>query len=229
MNKVISTLVAGVMATLMVATSAMPTFAATNSVGSASTDIGIVSDSGYTVTGKDEAQNKASEYQTVSDFVEATEGKTYQTNVYATIAEGEDVYDPTNPEADPETGMVDGSVLVSVPKTLILGQTSKGVWSGSYTIKVKGNIAGSTVISVIPDATFKMSQAGKDDITVTTNQPKTKFVVEESTLSGNDVVKGVTASFNDKAVTTGTMSTTEASAGSWEGICNFTISMYTAN
>lgn len=230
MNKFISTLVAGVMATLMVTASAMPTFAATvNSVGSVATDIGIVADSNYTVTGKDETQNKASEYQTVSDFVEATDGKTYQTNVYATIAEGEDVYDPTNPDADPETGMVDGTVLVSVPKTLVLGQTSKGVWSGAYTIKVKGNIAGSTVISVVPDASFKMSQIGKSDITVTTNQPKTKFVVEDSTLTGNDVVKGVTASFNDNAVTTGTMSTTEASAGSWEGVCNFTISMYTAN
>lgn len=227
MKKIFKTLVAGVIATLMVTTTAMPTFAATNSIGSASTDIGIVTDSDYVVAGNDSAQNKSSEYQTVSDFVEATDGKTYQTNVYSTIAEGQDIYDPTDPNADPETGMVDGSILVSVPKALILGQTAEGVWSGAYTIKVKGNISGSTVISVVPDATFTMAQVGKPNITVTTNQPKTKFVVADSTISGDDVVKGVTASFNDNAVTTGTMSTTEASAGSWQGICNFTISMYT--
>lgn len=228
MNKFIKTLVVGVMTAIMTVTTAVPAFAATtNSVASQATDIGIVADSSYTVAGVDSTQNKKSQYQVVSDFIEATDGKTYQTNVYATIAEGEDIYDPTDPNADPSTGMVDGSILVSVPKTLILGQTGTGVWSGEYTIKVKGNITGKTVISVVPDATFKMSQEGKADITVTTNQPKTKFVVATSTVSGADVVKGVTASFNDNATTTGTMSTTEASAGSWAGICNFAINMTT--
>lgn len=229
MKKFVKTLVVGVMATLIVSASALPTFAATNSIGSVATDIGIVDDSNYTVTGNDSTQNKSSEYETVSDFVEATDGKTYQTNVYSTIAEGQDIYDPSDPNADEETGMVDGSILVSVPKTLVLGQTAEGVWSGSYTIKVKGNISGSTVISVVPDENFKMSQVGKPDITVTTSQPKTKFVVADSTVTGDDVVKGVTASFNDDAVTTGTMSTTEASAGSWSGICNFNISMYSVD
>lgn len=228
MNKFMKTLTACAMAVVMTATTAIPAFAATNSIASESSDIAIVADSGYTVKGKDIDQNKKSEYQTVSDFVEATDGKTYSTDVYATIAEGEDVYDPTNPEADPSTGMVDGTILVSVPKTLVLGQTSKGVWSGAYTVKVKGNITGKTIINVVPDASFKMSQEGKNDITVSTNQPKTKFVVATSTVSGADVVKGVTPTFNDNAVTTGTMSTTEASAGSWHGVCNFAISMTTA-
>lgn len=226
MKRFIKTLVVGAMATIIVSASALPTFASTNSTGSVATDIGIVEDSSYIVTGNDPVQNKKSEYDTVSDFVEATDGKTYQTDVYSTVAEGEDIYDPNNPNADEETGMVDGSILVSVPKTLILGQTAEGVWSGSYEIKVKGNISGSTVISVVPDASFKMSQVGKPDITVTTSQPKTKFVVADSTITGDDVIKGVTAVFNDEAVTTGTMSTTEASAGSWSGICNFNITMY---
>lgn len=88
MKKFVKTLVVGVMATLIVSASALPTFAATNSIGSVATDIGIVDDSNYTVTGNDSTQNKSSEYETVSDFVEATDGKTYQTNVYSTIAEG---------------------------------------------------------------------------------------------------------------------------------------------
>lgn len=218
-KKFIKKFAVGTMAFVMMISSAMPVFAATkyqNSVGSVAEDI----TNGVKV-GQDKTQIKQSEYQDVSDFVAAPGAKTYACEVYGTIAEGEDVI---GPDGQP----IDGSILVSVPKKVILGKNSQGnAYEGSYKIKVKGNIAGNTIISIIPEATFKMSQVNKKDITVNVNQPKQRFVCADSTLVGDDVVKGVEPQFNELAVTTGTMSTTEATAGSWNGICNFTIQMST--
>ena len=64
------------------------------------------------------------------------------------------------------------SFNVTIPKTLILDGTNG---SGAYTVSVKGNIAGSDVIKVVPDSTFKMSQSGKRDIDTAITQSKTEF------------------------------------------------------
>lgn len=217
MNKTIKKVFSVGCALVMACSSAMPVYAATNyqnSVGSVAEDI-----TNDVMVGQDATQGKQSEYQQVSDFVTAEGAKTYACEVYGTIAEGEDVI---GPDGQP----IDGSILVSVPKKVILGKNTQGdAYEGSYTVKVKGNIAGSTVISVIPDATFTMKQVNKKDITVNVSQPKQRFVCADSTLVGEDVVKGVEAQFNEVAVATGTMSTTQATAGSWNGICNFTIQM----
>lgn len=197
-------------------------FAATSSVGSSASDIAILSDNSYSVTGKDVAQGKESAYTKVA--FSGTDA-TSDCNVYATIDEGGKVYDPTNPNAD-NNGFVDGSILVGVPTVLVMSGTpdNNGYYVAEGSYKVKGNIAGTTVINVVADDSFSMSSNGKEDITATVTQTFKRFVVATANLSGADVNKNVTPDFNDNAVGKVTVKTNEATAGSWQGEFSFTIS-----
>lgn len=228
MKKKISKILAILMATL-IAFSGFTAFAASgyvNSVGSKSTDIAVLNDSTYTVVGKDTTQNKQSEY---TEKTYADETITSRCDVYATIAEGEKVYDPTNSAAD-DNGFVDGSILVGVPTTLIMSGTpdADGYYIAEGQGRVKGNIAGTTIINVVPEDSFTMSQKYKADITATVTQDYTKFVVPTSEIIGTDVNKNVTPSFNDDAVFNVTVKTNQATAGSWKGAFSYTISTSTA-
>ena len=173
---------------------------ATNSEGSKAEDIAVLDESTYTVAGKDTTQNKQSEYTQIPYTDETV---TSTCDVYATVAEGEKVYDPENPGAD-ENGFVDGSILIGVPTVLIMNGTpdSNGYYIAEGQGRVKGNIAGTTVISVVPE--------------------------ETSNVNGADVNKNVTPSFNDNAVFHITAKTNQATAGSWHGSFTYTISTFTA-
>lgn len=154
---------------------------------SATEDIKIVDNSGYTVTGKDETQNKKSTY---TNITLADETVTSPCEVYATIAEGSKVYDPENPKAD-DKGFVDGAVVVSLPTTLIVSGTpnASGDYIGTGLVKAKGNIAGTTVINVVPDATVTLSTVGKADITADVTTEYTKFALPTSTATGDKLNK----------------------------------------
>ena len=227
MKKIVKSIVAvGMCAmTLLASTTA---FAATytNSIGSKAEDISVIDDSGYTVAGQDITQRKKSEYTTVS--VDDTKIES-PVNVYATVAEGSDVYDPENPDAN-DDGWVDGDILVGVPTTLIMSGTpdEDGYYIAEGKGKVKGNIAGTTIINVVPDNTVTLSSEGKDDITADITQNYTKFTVPTSTVSGSDVNKNVTASFNADATFIVDVKTNQATAGSWNGSFNYEISLSTA-
>ena len=226
---------AGALAAVVTASACVPAFAAAtdykDSIASVTDDIKILTEENYTVVGNDETQNKKSSYVSIgkedtdadsNNFVEST--YSHPCEVYATMSEGTDIYDP-------ETGeKIDGSVLISVPTKVILSGTlnEAGFNVGEYMVKVKGNIAGTTVISVIPDKTFAMTQAGKPDITATVTQEKTKFVDTGCTKDDTTLSKTVKAASNFDTVdgVKGTIST-QASAGSWQGAFNFAISMDT--
>ena len=117
-----------------------------NSVGSATGDIAILDNNQYAVAGQDTTQEKSSKYTTHDVTTNPT--VTSNCDVYATIEEGSKVYDPENPTAD-ESGFVDGRIIVGVPVELILEGTAdeQGYYKGSGLVKVKGNIAGTTVIN----------------------------------------------------------------------------------
>lgn len=228
-------IIKSVMAVAVVAAMLVPTtaFAAStnpdtskayvNSVGSATGDIAILDNEQYVVTGQDTTQNKSSKYKTVEVGDDTI---TSACDVYATVEEGSKVYDPDNPNAD-ENGFVDGKIIVGVPVELILDGTpdAQGFYKGSGLVKVKGNLAGTTVINVVPEDTVTMSQTGKADITATIDQTYTKFVVPTSSLTGTDVNKQVTPDFNDSATSTIEIKTDKATAGSWAGTFNFNISI----
>lgn len=227
MNKIIKSIMAVGMCTMTIFSSTT-VFAATytNSVGSQAEDISVIDDSGYTVAGQDTTQGKKSEYTTVSIEDATIESPV---NVYATVAEGSDVYDPDNPNAN-DDGWVDGDILVGVPTTLIMSGTpdENGYYVAEGKGKVKGNIAGTTIINVVPDDTVTLSSVGKDNITADITQDYTKFAVPTSTVSGSDVNKNVTASFNTDATFIVNVKTNQATAGSWNGSFNYEISLSTA-
>lgn len=229
MNKLVQKIIAGVITVAAVASmSSMTALASTsyiNSVGSNTDDIKIVDDSGYSVTGNDQTQSKKSTY---SNITLADESVTSPCEVYATVAEGSKVYDPSNPKAD-DSGFVDGSVVVSLPTTLILSGTpdSNGYYVGSGVIKAKGNIAGTSVINVVPDATVTLSSTGKDNITANIETEYTRFVVSTSTVTGDKLNKNLDYVFNDNCQSIITVKTNQASAGSWSGSYNNTVSLTT--
>lgn len=231
MNKIIKKVVAGVLTALTVASITSTTaFASTsyvNSVGSAKEDIGILSDSSYTVIGKDTTQDKKSTY---SNITLADESITSPCEVYATVEEGAKVYDPDNPNAD-DDGFVDGSVITSLPTTIIVSGTpnAEGYYEGSGIVKVKGNVAGTTIVNVVPDSTVTLSSQGKADITANIVQEYTKFVIPTSTVTGDDVNKNLDYVFNDECSTIITIKTNQATSGSWSGSYNNTISLSTAS
>lgn len=227
MNKKIKQTIVGALTVATIASmSSVTAFAApayTNSTGSAVEDIKIIEDEGYTVAGQDTTQNKKSTY---TQITLADDTKTSPCEVYATIAEGSKVYDPDNPKAG-EDGFVDGSVVVSLPTTLILSgsPTDDGYYVGTGVIQAKGNIAGTSVINVVPDAEVTLSQTGKNDITASVSSEYTKFVLPTSTVTGSDVNKHLDYVFNDECKSTVTVKTNQATAGSWSGSYNNTISL----
>lgn len=228
MKKKISKITAVLLAVLTLF-STFSAFAATNyanSVGSVTEDIAVLNDTNYTAVGQDTTQGKKSAY---SSYQLTDETITSKCDVYATIAEGSKVYDPTNPDAD-DDGFVDGEIVVSVPTVLIMSGTpdSKGNFTASGLIKVKGNIAGTTVINVIPASTVTLKQNGKDDITADITQQYTKFTVPTSDVTGSDVNKNVTPSFNNDAVSTIIISNNTATAGSWHGSYETSLYLSTA-
>lgn len=230
-TKVISAVLA---LTMVLSTGAVSAFAAAtnpttgnpyvNSVGSVAAD--ITNDS---KVGQDSTQEKQSAYETF----EYTTDTTKKCEVYATVAEGSDVYDPTNPDDTDHDGFVDGKIVVGLPTVLILDGTpdESGYYIGSGTYEAKGNIAGTTVINIVADNTFTMRQTGKADITASVTQDYTKFVVEGSTIAGQSGVNNhVTPSFNNNAKGLVTVKTNGAEvnghmAGSWFGEFAWTISL----
>ena len=136
-------------------------------------------------TGVDETQDKKSEY-----YAEFTADALDQgCEVYATLP---------------------SSFTVKIPKTVIL--TGAANSSGSYTVKVSGDIAGDEVITVKPDESVAMKQSGKTDVTATIEQTKTTWTVEDAGLVGG-------------LSTTGTITASGLTAGQWEGSFNFDISL----
>ncbi len=190
-----------------------------NSVGSVAADVSddLAEDAyGSEVTGKDETQQKESEYQ---ELEVADDTVTATVDVYATQATGEDLVDENG-----ET--IDGTVMVVVPKVVILDGVSG---DGAYVVKVKGNIAGNEVITVAPDAEVAMKQAGKDDVIATITQAKQRFAYNGTTAvaDADDLAKTVTT---DYATTTvdATIQADGLTAGSWHGTFAFNISFATA-
>ncbi len=147
-------------------------------------------------------------------------------NVTATIANGSDVYDPENPDAG-DDGFVNGKIQVGVPTSITINGTTdaNGYYVGSASGKVKGNISGATVISVVPDDEVTLTSQGKTDVVAPIEQDYTQYVVSTSEYSGEKVNKFVTPNFNDKAVFDVTIKTKDLSAGTWSGSFNYNISV----
>lgn len=105
---------------------------------------------------------------------------------------------------------IDTEYTVTLPRIAKLDSATK---DSDYTVKVQGDIAGTDSILVEPAASFAMHTNGKDDVTATVTQTKTKF--EASEITG------------DGTTTTGSVAAPGLTAGSWNGTFNFNVEMKT--
>lgn len=108
---------------------------------------------------------------------------------------------------------------VVIPKTIVLDGSAENDNEGIYTVSVKGNIAGDDIISVTPDAGFNFKQPGKKDVAAVVTQPKTTFQINDDLVTEANIETGVS--------TTGKVSVSHITSGSWEGNFNFKISLDT--
>lgn len=231
MYKVFKKVCAGVLTAMtvvsMASTTALASTSYVNSIGSEKEDIGILNNSSYTVVGNDTTQSKKSTY---TDITLADDTVTSPCEVYTTVEEGSKVYDPDSPDAD-EEGFVDGSVIASLPTTLILNGTpnAEGYYEGSGLIKVKGNVAGTTIVNVVPDATVTLSSTGKNDIVADITNEYNQFAVPTTTVTGDKLNKHLDYVFNDDCKSVITVKTNQATAGSWHGAYNNNVYLSTAD
>ncbi len=104
---------------------------------------------------------------------------------------------------------IDESWRVKIPKTIELDAESK---SAEYSVEVNGNIAGTKQIKVAPDASFLMTQDGKDDITATITQ-------EKQAVASAEIESGSVVTLD------GSISAPSATSGTWNGSFNFNIAL----
>ena len=68
---------------------------------------------------------------------------------------------------------IDTEYTVTLPKTIKLDSADK---NSDYSVNVKGDIAGTDMVNVVPDSSFTMSTDGKDSVTANVKQTQTSFV-----------------------------------------------------
>lgn len=216
MKKITSKILCAGLSAVMICSSAIPVFAAektVNSTGSVANDYitetngkdpGEATEKTEGIIGYDDTQNVESQWKQYSDFMQ--ENKQYSADVYASQASGEDYY---NPDGE----LIEGDIIVWLPTSLVLNGTSKlNEYKAEYGVKVKGNIAGNELVSVIPDKNVSLRQQGKEDVTASIAQEKQEFTY-------SDLKDGATST------STGTVTANSLSAGSWNGAFNFTVSL----
>ena len=133
----------------------------------------------------------------VNETQEVTEDSTKQCEVYAEVG---------------------SSYTVTIPKKITLDGATK---TGGYTVSCTGDIAGDEYVSVTPDASFAMSQDGKDDVTASITQGTTKFRGDNYTGSLGE---------GEALMATGAVGAIDAqglTAGAWNGTFNFEIALNT--
>jgi len=103
------------------------------------------------------------------------------------------------------TASIASTFTVRIPKTITLNnEAGKTV----YSVDIIGDLSSNEYVSVIPDNSFLLSQEGKDDITATVTQDKTKWKYNELSMQGN-----------------GEINVEDLSSGSWHGFFSFNIEL----
>ena len=207
---------------LTAATAVVPAFAVQNSTGSVVEDLNNETN-GQTdsIIGQDESQGQRSAYMKSNE----TSVGTNSTDVY--VSQG-------------------STYTVTLPKTVILDGKTAESNNGIYKVSVDGDISGDEIINVTPksnnkhinsshagDTTtengittcanitdenvqFYLGQKNKDDILANVNQNKTAFTTAD--LQSKD-------SETPTNTTTGEISVSKLTAGSWKGQFSFNITM----
>ena len=99
------------------------------------------------------------------------------------------------------------SFTVTIPKSIVLDSNK----AATYNVKVKGDVLGNEIITVVPDATVTLNDAnGKDPVTGNIAQEKTEF----SSTEVNQI---------DGTKTNGNIAANDLTSGDWSGNFEFAI------
>lgn len=181
------------LATILTMALAVPAFAAT--------DIGIT----------DSPEN------VVTDTLDKTTGTDYfatDDNYDGTSVAPTNVWDAgTIKEEVKVTAVKAADFTITIPKEITMDGDTK---SADYTVNVKGDIAGDQKITVTPDASFNLSEAGGKANVVT------NVTQDDVTFLPADIYYGVAKDQPGKTVD-GSLAAPTLSAGQWSGKFNFTI------
>lgn len=128
----------------------------------------------------------------------------------------DDAYTGTTKSTDVEVSQ-SATFKVIIPKKITLDGRRGQKNEAEYTVTVVADIPGDQVVNVVPDKSFKMSTAGKDDITATVTQDVTEWSVALDTQEALAADKGVAKA--------GKVEVANLSSGSWTGQFNFDISI----
>ena len=168
-----------VLATVMLFTLSLPTFAASTTQNSYRSRDFNDNTNTQVIAGKDYTQNKQTAY---SVYTEEDGDDEVAVLVYASQA---------------------STYTVKVPAVLIVNGAYVGADKTNdfgYQVSATGNIAGDEEVFIEPDETFTMSSIGKEDITGTITQEQTTFTYADGlrydatlTSSGAGAVAGMTA------------------------------------
>lgn len=186
MNKKFKKIIAIGLSILTISSCAVPAMAATSYKDSTAS---VVEDiNGTDIKGTDTNQNKKTKYSEYSEDTAST------TDVYVTQK---------------------STFSVVAPVVAILNGKAGEANTGDVRYKAFGNIASDEVITVEPDDTFYLSQAGKDNIlcTVDAKDTITDFTYANGIRPNNAMTRDFTITANDMT------------AGSWHGSYNTNISL----
>lgn len=155
------------------------------------------------------------------------------TNSTAAVNEVQHVESAEDKECDVDVEVAGGGFIITLPKRVTL---SGDTFAAEYSVTVKGDISGTEVVRVVPDEYFFMKQPPKTDIKSGTAQEKQQFTMDELATTGIDDQTGETINigytttgevFADGRDTNGdsTPDVGTLSAGDWEGVFKFTVSI----
>lgn len=156
----------------------------------------------------------AAEVATPSNIVDSTEEVTdYGESEAPSVDEA---YDGATRVTEVEVSQ-SATFKVIIPKKITLDGRRGQSNEADYTVTVVADIPGDEVINVVPDASFKMSAAGKADITATVTQDVTEWSVAQDGQAALVAEKGVAKA--------GKVTVANLSSGSWTGQFDFTINI----
>lgn len=148
--------------------------------------------------GEDVSQGVSTKYETLDEIKSTTYSTTESTTIYATKS---------------------SYVVVTIPRVLVLGRDSsdKSTYTGTFNVKVEGDIAGSQSVTITPTVSNDFTEInGKDSETETNVLVNGKNSV---TIDANELLDG------NEYITTGSITIKNVTAGQWKGQIDFDISV----
>lgn len=147
--------------------------------------------------------------ETLADENQADKTLADETQTDGTSADGQQETNDSGSKAAVVKYDQASSFTVTIPKSIVLDSNK----TATYNVKVKGDILGNEIITVVPDQTVTLNDAnGKDPVTGNIAQEKTEF----SSTEVNQI---------DGTKTNGNIAADDLTSGDWSG--NFTFAINT--